>query len=175
SAVLPDEELGEGLINQLAKSHLDEMIMPHLQKQMEPESFKIFSDIASCCIKEERADRPYIDQIFKRLEKALKIQSIYENPELPRNVVDSASSSHSKWKNLEHLKIALNDIELATKNFSDKYCIGSGAFGMVYKAQLKHFDSGNSSSIDVENKCGFRKKESTVAIKCIKSPKGEQG
>nr|GEY05876.1 protein kinase-like domain, phloem protein 2-like protein [Tanacetum cinerariifolium] len=50
-----------------------------------------------------------------------------------------------------------------------------GAFGMVYKAQLEHFDSSNLWSMDGENKCGFPKKQSTVAIKCIKSPKGEQG
>ncbi|GKC49917.1 kinase-like domain, phloem protein 2-like protein, partial [Tanacetum coccineum] len=174
--VLRDEdELGEGLLSQLTKSHLDDMIDPHLKGQMDAESLKIFSETAFCCIKKERADRPYIDQVVKGLEKALKLQSIYENPELPRNAVDGASSSHLKWKNLEHLKIALNDIELATKNFSDTYHIGSGAFGMVYKAQLKHFDSNNSSSIDGENKCGFHKKQSTVAIKCIKSPKGEQG
>ena len=84
-------------------------------------------------------------------------------------------STMLQWKNLEHLKIGLNDIELATENFSDKYHIGSGAFGMVYKAQLEHFDSSNSSSIDGENKCGFPKKQSPVAIKRINSPKGEQG
>ncbi|GJY96261.1 kinase-like domain, phloem protein 2-like protein, partial [Tanacetum coccineum] len=139
-------------------------------------SLNIFSETAYCCIKEERADRPYIYQVVKGLEKALELQSIYENlfQLLPRNGY-GASSSHLKWKNLEHLKIALNDIELATENFADKYRIGSGAFGMVYKAQLEHFDSGNSWSIDGENICGFPKKQSTVAIKCIKSPKGEQG
>ncbi|GKC44566.1 kinase-like domain, phloem protein 2-like protein [Tanacetum coccineum] len=142
---------------------------------MDTESLKIFSDIAFCCIKEERTDRPYIDQVVKGLEKALKLQSIHENLELPRNASDGASSSQFKWENLEHLKIALNDIELATENFADKYRIGSGAFGMVYKAQLEHFDSSSSWLIDGENICGFPMKQSTVAIKCINSPKGEQG
>ncbi|PWA48432.1 protein kinase-like domain, Concanavalin A-like lectin/glucanase domain protein [Artemisia annua] len=169
------DELREGLLSQLAKSHLEDMIDPHLRKQMEPESLKIFSETAYGCIKEERADRPYIDQVVKRLEKALELQSMYENPELPRNALDSTSSNHQRWKNLEHLKIGLNDIELATENFSDKYRIGSGAFGVVYKARLEHFDSSNSSSIDGENKCGFPKKQSPVAIKRINSPKGEQG
>nr|GFB20663.1 protein kinase-like domain, phloem protein 2-like protein [Tanacetum cinerariifolium] len=171
-AVSPDEELGEGLLSQLAKSHLEDMIDPHLRKQMDAESLQIFSETAYCCVKEKRADRPYIDQVVKGLEKALKLQSIYENPEHP---IDSASSGVLKWKNLEHLKIGLNDIELATQNFSDKYRIGSGAFGVVYMAQLEHFDSSNSSSIDGENKCGFPKKQSTVAIKRINSSQGEQG
>ncbi|PWA38664.1 Protein kinase, ATP binding site-containing protein [Artemisia annua] len=80
-----------------------------------------------------------------------------------------------QWKNLEHLKIGLNDIELATKNFSDRYCIGEGGYGMVYKAQLEHFDSSKSSSIDGENKCDLPKKRSTVAIKRIFNTQGEQG
>nr|GEW57166.1 hypothetical protein [Tanacetum cinerariifolium] len=37
------------------------------------------------------------------------------------------------WNNLEQLKIGLNDIEMATKMFADKYCIGSGGFGMEVK------------------------------------------
>ncbi|GKD16381.1 kinase-like domain, phloem protein 2-like protein, partial [Tanacetum coccineum] len=80
-----------------------------------------------------------------------------------------------QWKNLEHLKIGLNDIELATENFADTYCIGSGGYGMVYKAQLEHFDCAISTSIDGENKCDLPKKGSTVAIKRIFNTQGEQG
>ncbi|GJY63572.1 kinase-like domain, phloem protein 2-like protein [Tanacetum coccineum] len=71
SAVLPDEELGEGLLSQLAKSHLDDMIDPHLREQMDPDVFKIFSETAYYCIQEERAKRPHIDQVVTRLDKAL--------------------------------------------------------------------------------------------------------
>ncbi|PWA91682.1 serine/threonine/dual specificity protein kinase, catalytic domain-containing protein [Artemisia annua] len=80
SATLPGEVLGDGLLSQLAKSHLDDMIDPHLLKQMDPEALKIFSDTTYCCIKEDRADRPYIDQVVKRLEKALELQWKHENP-----------------------------------------------------------------------------------------------
>ncbi|GKC40390.1 kinase-like domain, phloem protein 2-like protein, partial [Tanacetum coccineum] len=75
-----DDESGEGLLSKLAKCHLDDMIMPQLRKQMDLKSFKIFSETAYWCIKEDRADRPYIDQVVKRLEKALKHQRKYENP-----------------------------------------------------------------------------------------------
>ncbi|GKA81904.1 kinase-like domain, phloem protein 2-like protein [Tanacetum coccineum] len=156
SAVLRDEEeLGEGLLRLLTKSHLDDMIDPHLKK--------------------ERADGPYIDQVVKGLEKALKLQLMYENPELQRNAVDNTSSNHLRWKNLEHLKIGLNDIEMATEKFAGKYCIGSGGYGMVYKAQLEHFDSSYSSSIEEKNKCDLPKKHSTVAIKRINNREGKQG
>ncbi|GJZ69550.1 kinase-like domain, phloem protein 2-like protein [Tanacetum coccineum] len=174
-SAVDDEELGEGLISQLEKSHLDDMVDPHLRKQMDPESFRIFSETAYYCLQEERAKRPYIDQVVKRLDKALELQWKHENPELPKNAVEGTSSNHLKWKNLEHLKIGLNDIELATENFADTYCIGSGGYGMVYKAQLEHFDCAISSSIDGENKCDLSKKRSTVAIKRIFNTQGEQG
>jgi serine/threonine protein kinase len=78
-------------------------------------------------------------------------------------------------KSLEHLKIGLTDIKLATENFAEKYCIGSGVYGNVYKAQLEHFDSSNWSSIEGVNKCDLPKRRSTVAIKHIFNPEGKQG
>ncbi|GKB85055.1 kinase-like domain, phloem protein 2-like protein [Tanacetum coccineum] len=99
SAVLPDEKLGEGLLSKLVKSNLDDMIDPHLRKQMHTESLKIFSETAYCCVKEERAHRPYIDQVVKRLEKAFELQWKHENPELPRNAVDGGSSNRLKSAN----------------------------------------------------------------------------
>ncbi|GJZ15778.1 kinase-like domain, phloem protein 2-like protein [Tanacetum coccineum] len=175
SAVLPDEKLGDGLLSKLVKSNLDDMIDPHLRKQMHPESLKIFSETAYCCVKEERADRPYIDQVVKRLEKAFELQWKHENPELPKNAVEGASSNHLKGKNLEHLKIRLNDINKATNNYDDAYCIGSGGFGKVYIADIEHFDSSNSLSTEAVNKCDLPRKRSTVAIKRIHNQEGEQG
>ncbi|GJV69275.1 kinase-like domain, phloem protein 2-like protein [Tanacetum coccineum] len=163
-----DDELGEGILSQLAKSHLDEMIDPHLRRQMEPEAFKIFTDTAYWCIREDRAHRPYIDQVVKRLEKALELQWKHENP------VNRTSSIQLKG-NLEHLKIRLNDINEATKNFDDAYSIGSGGFGKVYKADLEHFDSSNSLSINGVDICDLPRKRSTVAIKRINNQEGEQG
>ncbi|GKE27865.1 kinase-like domain, phloem protein 2-like protein, partial [Tanacetum coccineum] len=78
-------------------------------------------------------------------------------------------------KSLEHLKIGLADIMLATENFNEKYCIGSGGYGKVYKAQLEHFDSSNWSSIEGVNKCDLPKRRSMVAIKHIFNPEGEEG
>ncbi|GKC51523.1 kinase-like domain, phloem protein 2-like protein, partial [Tanacetum coccineum] len=78
-------------------------------------------------------------------------------------------------KNLEHLKIGLNDIIKATKNFDDAYIIGSGGFGKVYKADLEHFDRISYSSIEGVDKCDLPRKRSTVAIKRINNQKGEQG
>ncbi|GJV06151.1 kinase-like domain, phloem protein 2-like protein [Tanacetum coccineum] len=169
SAVLLDERLGEGSLSQLAKSHLDDMIDPRLQEQMDPESFKIFSEITYYCIQEERAKRPHIDQVVNKLEKALQLQWKRENP------VDRTSFNRLKEKNFEHLKIGLDLINEATKNFDETYCIGSGGFGKVYKADLEHFDISNSSSIEGVDKSDLPGKRSTVAIKRIKNQEGEEG
>jgi serine/threonine protein kinase len=94
SAVIRDEELEEGLLSQLARYHLDDMIDPHLRKKMDPEAFKIFSETAYYCIQEERAKRPHIDQVVKRLEKALEHQWRHENP------VERTSFNRLKVRNL---------------------------------------------------------------------------
>ncbi|GJW05814.1 kinase-like domain, phloem protein 2-like protein [Tanacetum coccineum] len=169
SAIAEDEDEDEGLLSKLAKSHLDDMVMPHLGKQMDPESFNIFSETAIWCLKEDRADRPYIDQVVKRLEKALELQRKHDNP------VNLTSSNQFEGKNLEHLKIGLNDINEATNNFDDAYCIGTGGFGKVYKAVLEHLYSSNSLSIEGVDECNLSRKRSTVAIKRINNKKGEQG
>ncbi|GKE04981.1 kinase-like domain, phloem protein 2-like protein [Tanacetum coccineum] len=78
-------------------------------------------------------------------------------------------------KNFEHLKIPLNDINQATNDFDEAHCIGSGGFGKVYKADLEHFDSSISSSIEYVSKCDLPRKRSTVAIKRINNQEGEQG
>ncbi|GKE63174.1 kinase-like domain, phloem protein 2-like protein [Tanacetum coccineum] len=78
-------------------------------------------------------------------------------------------------KNLEHLKIGLDVINEATDNFDDAYCIGSGGFGKVYKADLEHFDSSNSSLIEGVSECDLPRIRSTVAIKRINNQEGEQG
>nr|GEX58958.1 protein kinase-like domain, phloem protein 2-like protein [Tanacetum cinerariifolium] len=78
-------------------------------------------------------------------------------------------------ENLEHLKIQINDINQATNNFDEAYCIGSGGFGKVYRAVLEHFDNSNSSLIEGVDKCDLPRKQSTVAIKRINNQEGEQG
>ncbi|KAM0036167.1 putative protein kinase RLK-Pelle-CrRLK1L-1 family [Helianthus debilis subsp. tardiflorus] len=72
------------LLSHLAKSHykkgkLDDMINPALRNQMEKGSYKIFSKTAYDCLKEERVNRPDIDQVLQRLEKALRRQQEYDH------------------------------------------------------------------------------------------------
>ncbi|KAL9999210.1 putative protein kinase RLK-Pelle-LRR-I-1 family [Helianthus debilis subsp. tardiflorus] len=148
----------------MARAHyeerkLDDLIDPVLRKQMNLQSLNMFAEIAYCCIKEKRSQRPDMKTIRARLERALELQCKH-------------------GKSLDHLRLRLNDIELATENFSETYCIGSGGYGMVYKAELDHFDGINVSEIEGKSKGELRKKNSFVAIKRLYSRvdrQGEQG
>nr|XP_043638913.1 uncharacterized protein LOC122610010 isoform X2 [Erigeron canadensis] len=157
------------LLAQLAKSHydeenLDDIVDPALREQMDPESFKIFSETAYNCLKEQRAQRPNIDQILRNLENALKHQMRRGNA--GHSVVQRSTSSHWKGENLEHLRIPLIDIVLATKNFTKRY-LGSGTYGRVYRAELE---------LPIEEKGEVSKKLRTVAIKCIREDRhGKKG
>ncbi|GKE47461.1 hypothetical protein Tco_1478719 [Tanacetum coccineum] len=78
------DEQNEEFLAQLAKSHHEEgnlidIIDPDLHKQMDLQSFDIFSETAYSCLKEQRSQRPNIDQIVIKLERALELQRKHEN------------------------------------------------------------------------------------------------
>ncbi|KAI3511226.1 hypothetical protein L1887_18373 [Cichorium endivia] len=116
---------------------------------MDPQSFKIFSETAYCCLKEQPSQRPNIDQILIELTKALKSQRKRGNPVYNSMVVGTSKSI--KGTNLEHLQIPLLDIKMATENFAEEYLIGSGTYGDVYKAELDHFDCNILMTSEVQS------------------------
>ncbi|XP_071734173.1 receptor-like protein kinase HERK 1 isoform X2 [Rutidosis leptorrhynchoides] len=163
------------------EKRLDYMIDPDLRKQMNLQSLTVFSETAHFCLKEVRSQRPYIDQVVRKLEKALQLQQKHDQnqkEQFKATEVESRISRHLKGKNMDHLKIQLSDIELATQIFSEVCKIGSGGYGAVYKAELYHFDGTSSSTIEAKIEDEFPKKRSTVAIKRIfqrEDMQGEQG
>ncbi|KAJ0736028.1 putative protein kinase RLK-Pelle-LRR-I-1 family [Helianthus annuus] len=165
----------------MARAHyeerkLDDLIDPVLRKQMNVQSLNMFAEIAYCCIKEQRSQRPDMNTMRTRLERALELQRKHEQSTVA--AVEGTTSNHFKGKSLDHLRLRLNDIELATNKFSETCYIGSGGYGMVYKAELDHFDGMNSPKIEEKNKGEFRKKHGCVAIKRLHNrvdTQGEQG
>ncbi|XP_076950154.1 putative serine/threonine-protein kinase PBL28 [Bidens hawaiensis] len=139
----------------LAKYHyeketLQDNVYPDLRNQISPYSLRIYSKMAYSCLEKERVDRPNILIIVDKLEKALK-QTLKFKPNF--------------GKNLEHLKIQLNDIKLATNNFSDKYKIGSNNYHTWYSVELGHFDNENTFSIEGKSISELSKRHNTIVIK----------
>nr|XP_043637984.1 interferon-induced, double-stranded RNA-activated protein kinase-like [Erigeron canadensis] len=75
--------------------------------------------------------------------------------------------------NLKHLMIRLNDIELATDNFSEKYKIDTLSNAFVYKAKLECLDKEYLSTIDWKNNDELPKRQYTVKIELIYVPSDE--
>ncbi|XP_076942109.1 uncharacterized protein LOC143611875 [Bidens hawaiensis] len=139
----------------LAKYHYEnetllKIIHPDLRNQMSPYSLRIYSKAAYSCIHKERASRPNILILVDKLEKALK-QALKFKPDF--------------GKNLEHLKIQLHDIKLATGNFSDKYIHGSNNYYTWYTVEIGHFDNESTFSVEGKSKSELPKRHNTVVMK----------
>ncbi|KAJ0511676.1 putative protein kinase RLK-Pelle-CR4L family [Helianthus annuus] len=71
----------------MARAHyeerkLDDLIDPVLRKQMNLQSLNMFAEIAYCCIKEQRLQRPDMSTICTRLERALELQRKHVRPSI---------------------------------------------------------------------------------------------
>ncbi|KAI7753487.1 hypothetical protein M8C21_032933, partial [Ambrosia artemisiifolia] len=73
---------------------------------------------------EEGAQCSNTDKDADTLEKTLELLSIREIPGI----------------SMEHMKIPLTDIKLATANFSEAYRIRGSTVYQFYKAEFEHFD-----------------------------------
>ncbi|KAJ0736220.1 putative protein kinase RLK-Pelle-CrRLK1L-1 family [Helianthus annuus] len=141
------------------KETLPDIIHPDLRNQMSRcqislRSLRIYSDTAYACLKEDRAHRPHmlniVNELEKTLEKALKFQPRPEN----------------FGNNLEHLKIELDDIKLATHNFSATNKLSSNTSCYTwYTVELGHFIKENPSSIEGISKSKLFKRHDTIVIK----------
>ncbi|MFS7989906.1 putative protein kinase RLK-Pelle-CrRLK1L-1 family [Helianthus anomalus] len=66
-------------LSKLVKSHyekgtLNDIIHPGLLNQMDSQALKVFSEVAYCCLNDQRAQRPSIERVIFALEQALKHQ-----------------------------------------------------------------------------------------------------
>nr|XP_043633055.1 uncharacterized protein LOC122604230 [Erigeron canadensis] len=131
---------------------LDDIIDPSLKIQIESQSMKLFIKLANSCVEEKPVDRPTINQIVKELE---------ENIDCSTN-----KDKGALWNRLpkEILEIALIEIQTATERFNEKYYVGCGAFGAVYKAEL-NVDIQSWSLTKGICKDELPRKRKTVAIK----------
>ncbi|PWA69509.1 serine/threonine-protein kinase, active site protein [Artemisia annua] len=76
---------------------LHELVDPDLFKQMDPQSFNIFSETAYYCLKGRQAPIN-MNQVLTRLKRALKLQEQYDNDEHSTVVRKGPSSNNLKLK-----------------------------------------------------------------------------
>ncbi|CAH1451794.1 unnamed protein product [Lactuca virosa] len=137
--------LGPLACERYEEGKLNEIIDPILREQMNLDSLEAFSAIAYQCVANSRWQRPSMIQIVQKLEQVLRLQQEFENALALQQVAQSLKGKPEdedcyKVKNLEHMKIPLEQIKLATRDFHDDFLIGRGGYGKVYKADLFHFD-----------------------------------
>ncbi|GJU74504.1 reverse transcriptase domain-containing protein [Tanacetum coccineum] len=152
---------------------LDGIIDPDLWKQMDPRSLNMFTEIAYDCLNEKRSQRPNVDEIVTRLEKALELQLERENDELSVVVTEvegtsssqeEGSASHftstgvesnsskktmSSIKYLSHSQLSFEDIESATNNFApENIIITEGSTVILRNAKIDMYKGSMRLAVD---------------------------
>lgn len=82
-AVIDDDQdnkyLASVAVTHYREKKLNEIIDWKLWNQMDSQSFNVFAEISYDCLNEDRSQRPNIDEIVTRLEKALVLQLEHQN------------------------------------------------------------------------------------------------
>ncbi|KAK9049484.1 hypothetical protein SSX86_031546 [Deinandra increscens subsp. villosa] len=161
------------IINDIVdREELDKIIDPNLRKQMDTESLRHYKDLAYECLNQQPEQRPTMDLIVKELDVVSELQWSYVEME---HAIGADEGTSSNMLKMDLLMIPLNEIKLATNNFDYKYHVGSGGYGIVYKAKLDVLNIPSFSSMEGKCKDELSKINKTVAIKRILSRADEQG
>lgn len=116
------------LVRRYYDDGLDNLIDPHIKDHVNIRSFRLFKKIAYQCISWNVKDRPTMSMIIRRIQEALDIQNNES-----ASIFTLPSYQH---QNLESFVIPLEEILLATQNFSEHSYIGGGRSARVYRGQL---------------------------------------
>ncbi|GJS22461.1 kinase-like domain, phloem protein 2-like protein, partial [Tanacetum coccineum] len=103
------------IVDHKIKEETDEHVFS-LSKGPNKESLDIFLEIAFRCVAETQAQRPTIEIVIKELKKGLNSQENHK----------------------DNLKLSLEDVKLATQDFSQDNIIGHVDFGNVYRGVVTH-------------------------------------
>nr|GEY24378.1 protein kinase-like domain, concanavalin A-like lectin/glucanase domain protein [Tanacetum cinerariifolium] len=181
-AFLPYESEDNMFLTRLVDIHLVNNTLEDIQiqdvwNQMDLKSWINFARVAFMCLLPDRTERISADTVFFNLNQQLKTHLDAVTPtspfaanddvlELPPQVVTVESTSSNTWKvnKLEHLRIGLIDIQLATNNFSKESELLSDDYYGLYKGDLEWFDKKFVSSLDGKNKGELPKRHYNVRI-----------
>ncbi|GKC34768.1 protein kinase, ATP binding site-containing protein [Tanacetum coccineum] len=121
-------------------NEMDKLIDPNIRDQIDGLSLQTFAETAYRCLSYNIKERPTMNRIIKKIEEALYFQK--------HGVAPSTTTIRSQqYQKLEDLLIPLQEINLATDEFSQNSRIGGGGFGVVYKGQLSEQWSNHEVAI----------------------------
>nr|XP_043612063.1 uncharacterized protein LOC122583754 [Erigeron canadensis] len=149
---------------------LMEMIDPLLKEKsvvnncISKKSLEKFVKIAFECITETQDQRPTMKMVIHELHEALFFQNFYVADEVEESM-ELKFTREISIKKLEHLKIPLDDIKLATEDFHARYQLRADVCYILYRAQLEQFDEGTPFIKEGKNKNERLRTRNTVIIK----------
>nr|XP_043631282.1 uncharacterized protein LOC122602754 isoform X2 [Erigeron canadensis] len=106
------------IIDPALKEETDEDVL-NLHRVPIQDSLDTFLRIANHCLAEIRAERPSMMMVIKELTTALNFQENF----------------------VKTLQVSLKDVEVATGNFSQRNCVGSGRYWKMYKGVFPDADA----------------------------------
>ncbi|PWA81223.1 Protein kinase, ATP binding site-containing protein [Artemisia annua] len=109
-------------VRRLYNDETDKLVDYRIRDEIDARSLHTFKQLAYKSISFNMKDRPSMNQVIKRLEEALYIQTH-----------GAASTIARKDQKLEDFRIPLKDINLAIGEKGQETRIGEGGFGVVYK------------------------------------------
>ncbi|GJU96191.1 protein kinase, ATP binding site-containing protein [Tanacetum coccineum] len=127
------------------------LIDPKIGDRIDGRALQTFAETAYKCLSYNIKERPSMNRIVKRIEESLYIQN--------HGATYFTTTTHShQFQKLEDLRIPLDDIKLATRDFSKNYEIGKGGFGVVYKGRLSESWTKHEAAFKRLNKTSDKEK-----------------
>nr|XP_043637939.1 probable receptor-like protein kinase At2g23200 [Erigeron canadensis] len=132
-----DDQDNNKLLVSLAKFHYEngtmhEIIHPDLLKQMSQRSLKCFSKAAYSCLQEDRARRPDVEKVLRKLQKALSLKSTYYS----QMTYGKNEEYEEKVKDMNNGKDAEDEIESDQNDEEDdNETYGGGPYFLKSKSQ----------------------------------------
>ncbi|XP_071718033.1 uncharacterized protein [Rutidosis leptorrhynchoides] len=151
---------------------MNDIIHPDIWNQMNPRSFKCFSEVAYSCLQEDPTRRPEIEKLYNQLEKANLLQEekdeMHEIPPIFENLLDISSPNLWKVKNWEHLKIELTHIHSIPPSPLEYYARSyKNNYHHTFKQEIEYYDKQNVFFIEQQNIDKLPKRRHHVAAKLL--------
>ncbi|KAL7134281.1 hypothetical protein ABFS83_11G016100 [Erythranthe nasuta] len=123
--------------DKINKGEVEQIISESLREEISPNSLETYLGVVERCLHDEPKKRPTMSQVVVQLELAVEQQETKQVPVLNEIArVSSDKTKSSPRANCLCHRFSLDEIQLATNNFSDALLIGSGNDGEVYKGRV---------------------------------------